>query len=82
MVHHHHVHGRQSRLFNLMLLDGDLLLAESLIPSCFQDETNSLVWRASGFVARQSQITADMLLPRASPYARHPARLSLILNAT
>ena len=47
----------------------------------FQDETNSLACRASGFVARQSEIHADMLLPHASPYARHPARLSLILKA-
>jgi hypothetical protein len=29
MVHHHHGR-RQSRLFNLMLLNGELLLAESL----------------------------------------------------
>jgi hypothetical protein len=30
MVHHHHGRRRQSRLFNLMLLNGELLLAESL----------------------------------------------------
>jgi hypothetical protein len=32
MVHHHHDRRRQSRLFNLMLLNGELLLAESLTP--------------------------------------------------
>jgi hypothetical protein len=30
MVHHHHSRRRQSRLFNLMLLNGEFLLAESL----------------------------------------------------
>ena len=53
-----------------------------LIPSCFQVESHSLVCRASGFVARQSQITVDLLLPRASPPARHPAGLNLNLKAT
>ncbi len=52
-----------------------------LIPIHDQDDTNSLVCRASGCVARQSQITADMLLPRALPDTRHPARLSIILIA-
>jgi hypothetical protein len=52
-----------------------------LIPIRVQDETNSLVFRAAGFVARSLQIAADMRLARASPAARNPARLSLILNA-
>jgi hypothetical protein len=52
-----------------------------LIPMSVQDETNSLVLRAAGFVARSLQITADMRLARASPAARNPARFSLILNA-
>ena len=58
-----------------------LRLPKRLIPIRFQVETNSLVCQAPGFVARQSQIAADMLLPRVSPRARHPARLSLNLNA-
>src|ERR1700685_2262135 len=53
----------------------------ALIPIRVQDETNSLVFRVAGFVARSLQIAADMRLARASPAARNPARLSLILNA-
>jgi hypothetical protein len=52
-----------------------------VIPMSVQDETNSLVFRAAGFVARSLQIAADMRLAHASPAARNPARLSLILNA-
>src|SRR5580658_4988701 len=55
--------------------------ASALIPIRVQDETNSLVFRVAGFVARSLQIAADMRLARASPAARNPARLSLILNA-
>ena len=36
MVHHHHGRRRQSRLFNLMLLNGELLLAESLRSLCLR----------------------------------------------
>jgi hypothetical protein len=46
-----------------------------------QAETDSLVFRAAGFVARSLQIAADIRLPRAWPTAWNPARLSLILNA-
>ncbi len=56
-------------------------LAEVLIPIRVQDEPNSLVWRASGFVARSLQPAAGMRLAGASPATRHPSRLSLILNA-
>ena len=63
------------------------------IPMSVQDEINSLVFQAAGFVARSLQIAADMRLARArtdksgpplraaSPTARNPSRLSLILNA-
>jgi hypothetical protein len=65
-----------------------------LIPSCLQDEINSLVICASGFVAHSLQIAADMRLARvrtdkncppsraASPEAQIPPRLNLILKAT
>jgi hypothetical protein len=47
----------------------------------FQDETNSLVFLTSGFVARSLQIAADMRLARALPEVKNPARLNLILKA-
>jgi hypothetical protein len=54
---------------------------KGLIPNHFQDETNSFVFWASGFVARSLQTAAGMRLARASPEAQNPARLSLILEA-
>ena len=51
------------------------------IPMRFQDELKSLVSFDPGFVARHSQIAADMLHPRASPGSKHPSRLQLILKA-
>jgi hypothetical protein len=56
--------------------------AGELILNCFQDETNPLVFLAGGFVARSSQPAMGMLLTRASPPAKNPARLSPILKAT
>ena len=47
----------------------------------FQDETDSLVFLTSGFVARSLQIAADMRLARALPEVKNPARLNLILKA-
>ena len=52
-----------------------------LIPNRVQDEPNSLVLWASGFVARSLQTALGMRLARASSEARNPARLSLILTA-
>ncbi|MDB6040128.1 MAG: hypothetical protein JWM99_3969, partial [Verrucomicrobiales bacterium] len=54
---------------------------EWLIPICVQDQTNSLVFWPSGFVAHSLQITLDMGFMRVSPVGQNPARLSLILNA-
>src|ERR1017187_1979352 len=51
-----------------------------IIPIHLQDEPNPLVFRPSGFVVRSLQITLDMRLAHASPEARNPARLSLILK--
>jgi len=47
----------------------------------FQDDTNSLVFWTSGFVARSLRIVADMRLARALPEVQNPARLSVILKA-
>ncbi len=62
---------------------GRMILDERvrIIPMSVQDETNSLVLLASGFVARSLQTAAGMRLAGASPEAKSPARLSLILNA-
>jgi hypothetical protein len=53
-----------------------------LIPIYFQDETNSLVFWTTGFVARSlsRRVGTGMRLARASPVVQNPARLSLILK--
>jgi len=56
-------------------------LGGPVIPNHFQNETNSLVFWAAGFVARSLQTAAGMRLACASPAAQNPARLSLILKA-
>jgi len=52
-----------------------------LIPICFLVELNSLVFFIAGCVTRQSQIRLNMLLPRAWPSVKNPARLKLNLKA-
>jgi hypothetical protein len=46
-----------------------------LIPMRVQDETNSLVFRAAGFVARPLQIAEDMLRRRALAAGQNPPQL-------
>jgi hypothetical protein len=47
------------------------------IPTRYQDEIHSLVFWASGFVARSFQTAAGMRLASASPESQTPARLNL-----
>ena len=61
--------------------DANLTCLRRRIPICFQFELNSLVFFTAGCVTRQSQIRLDMLLPRALPSAKNPARLKLNLKA-